>query len=156
MSVQAMSWVIERSPHKGSELLLLLMIANHAAADGSNAFPSVNLLARECRMSPRQIIRMLHRLEASGAIVVQERAGPRGAHLMRVIMDANAPKITEVDALPTPDKMSAPKRRRPDKLSVVTPDILSGLRRFGADILSGVGSASTSVILGALASMTTI
>lgn len=116
MSVQAMSWVIAHSPHKGSALLCLLMVANHAHADGTGAFPSVPTLAAECRMSARQIIRLLQHLEASGALRVQHRAGPRGARLMAVVMDATAPLVGA-----TPDILSG---QTPDSLS---PDILSPL-----------------------------
>lgn len=70
MSVQATAWVIERSKQKGSHLLLLIMIANHAHADGTGAYPAIGTLARECRMSERQIKRMLPELEASGELIV--------------------------------------------------------------------------------------
>jgi AraC-like DNA-binding protein len=63
-----MSWVIGHSPHGGSELLCLLMVANHAHADGTGAYPSVATLAAECRMSARQVTRLLHRLQDSGAL----------------------------------------------------------------------------------------
>lgn len=77
MSVQATSWVIQHSKHKGSALLLMIMIANHAHADGTGAYPAVTTLASECRMSDRQIKRLLPELEASGELVVFWSRGRR-------------------------------------------------------------------------------
>jgi Helix-turn-helix domain len=72
MSAQAFSWVVEKSQHKGSALLLMLMIANHAHSDGTNAFPSIELLAKECRMSPRAIQYILSKyLIPSGELVAE-------------------------------------------------------------------------------------
>ena len=87
MSVQASAWVIQNSQHKGSDLLCLLMIANHAHSDGTNAFPSVPTLAKECRMSARQITRIIQNLEGSGELRVQRSEG-RHAHTFTVVMQA--------------------------------------------------------------------
>lgn len=95
MSVQAAAWVIEHSRHKGANLLCLLMIANHAHADGTGAYPSIDTLARECRMSERQIRRIIPLLEQSGELRVEPDRGKRGANLYSL------PTMT------LPDKMSA-------------------------------------------------
>ena len=87
MSVQASAWVIQNSQHKGSDLLCLLMIANHAHSDGTNAFPSVPTLAKECRMSSRQITRIIQNLQGSGELLVQRSEG-RHAHTFTVVMEA--------------------------------------------------------------------
>lgn len=81
MSVQAMSWVIEKSLQKGSNLLVLLMIANHAHTDGAGAFPSIATLARESRLSERGVHYILAKLERSSELVIERDAGPRGTHL---------------------------------------------------------------------------
>ena len=49
-----MSWVIEKSSQKGSNLLVLLMIANHAHTDGTGAYPAIPTLAAESRLSAIQ------------------------------------------------------------------------------------------------------
>lgn len=61
-SVQAISWVIEKSKHKGNSFVVLLMIANHAKSDGTGAWPSVSTLAKESRLSRRTVQRCLNRL----------------------------------------------------------------------------------------------
>lgn len=101
MSVQAQSWVIKNSKHKGSALLVLLMIANHAHSDGTNAFPSFKLLAEECRMSQRQIIRIVAFLEKSGEITVEKTKG-RISNNYAVNMTANPDKLSQSN----PDKLS--------------------------------------------------
>ena len=81
MSVQAMSWVIEKSGQKGSNLLVLLMIANHAHTDGTGAYPSVATLAAESRLTERGVQYILAKLESSSELVIERDAGPRGTHL---------------------------------------------------------------------------
>jgi hypothetical protein len=81
LSIQAMSWVIENSRHKGSKFVVLLMIANHAHSDGTGAWPAAETLARESRLSTRQVIRIIPKLAASGELEVQWGAGPRGTNL---------------------------------------------------------------------------
>jgi hypothetical protein len=77
-----MSWVIEKSGQKGSNLLVLLMIANHADTAGRNAFPAVTTLAAESRLTERGVRYILAKLERSPEELVIERdAGPYGTHL---------------------------------------------------------------------------
>lgn len=71
-----MSWVIEHSKQKGSSFVVLLMIANHAHSDGTNAFPSYDTIARESRISHRQVTRIIPKLEASGELVIDRHGGP--------------------------------------------------------------------------------
>jgi hypothetical protein len=101
MSAQAWSFVVKHSEHKGGALLLLLMIANHAHADGSNAYPTVKTLAAECRMSVRQVIRLVAQLEKSGELIV-ERSKGRHHHNYAINMNLNRDKKSELND----DKMS--------------------------------------------------
>lgn len=81
MSVQAMAWVIEKSEHKLGSLIVLLMIANHAKSDGTDAWPAIKTIAREARMSESQVHRCIARLRRSGELCVQVSEGPRGTNL---------------------------------------------------------------------------
>lgn len=65
-----MSFVIKHTRQKGSAFVLMLMIAHHAHADGTGSYPSIDTLARECRITARQVKRLLPELEASGELVV--------------------------------------------------------------------------------------
>lgn len=85
-----MTWVIDNSKHTGLSFVTLLMIANHANAEGQNSFPSMKTLARECRSSVRSIQRTILKLEASGELGVT-RSGGRVAHIY------NLPLMPNVD-----------------------------------------------------------
>ena len=87
MSVRVMSWVFEHSPvqHRG-DLLALLVLADHAHDDGTNAYPGVDTIASRARLSRRGVFDALARLKAAGAIVADGR-GPRGTIAYRVVME---------------------------------------------------------------------
>jgi helix-turn-helix protein len=84
MSVQAISWVIDHSKHKGNPLVVLLMIANHARSDGTGAWPSVHTLAKESRLSDRTVQRCIATLSKSKELHVSKAAGPYGANLYSI------------------------------------------------------------------------
>jgi len=69
VSWQATTWVVKHSQHKGSALLTMLMLANHAGPDGGTIYPSLATLAAETRLSRRQVIRIIDRLLESGELV---------------------------------------------------------------------------------------
>lgn len=73
-----MSYVIDYSQNKGGALLCLLMIANHADRFGRNSFPGLATLAAECRMSERQIYRLISVIEESGELKTEREGGGRG------------------------------------------------------------------------------
>ncbi len=75
-----MSWVIEKSRQKGSNLLVLLMIANHADTAGVDAYPRVETLAAESRLSERAVRYILAKLARSRELVIESNAGPYGCH----------------------------------------------------------------------------
>lgn len=81
MSVQAMSWVIDNSKHSANEFVVLLMIANHAKSDGTGAWPSVPMLARESRCSEKSVQRAIISLVASGELRIEQQAGPRNSRV---------------------------------------------------------------------------
>jgi hypothetical protein len=125
MSVQAMSWVIDNSQHKGGSLLVLMMIANHAKSDGSGAWPSTTLLASECRMSERQVRRIIDSvLEPSGELTVQRRIGkPHIYDVPGVRGEATTPD--NMSGVEEPGMSGAPRTYQaetPD-ISDTTPDI---------------------------------
>lgn len=76
MSVRALSWALRESPveHKG-DLLVLIVLADHAHDDGDGAYPSVATIARLGRMSPRGVHKSLRSLEAAGLIHGSPRPG---------------------------------------------------------------------------------
>jgi hypothetical protein len=87
MSVRVLSWVFDHSPveHRG-DLLVLLVLADHAHDDGTRAFPSVETIARKARLSRRGAQLALRRLERVGAIKETASEGPRRPRSYSVIM----------------------------------------------------------------------
>jgi hypothetical protein len=74
MSVKVMAQVWEYSPAKGSELLLLLALADNAN-DAGICYPGVKTLARKIRMTPRNTQILLRKLDAAGLIAIGQNAG---------------------------------------------------------------------------------
>ncbi len=72
MSIKIMSHVWERSQQKGSRLLLLLAIADHADENGF-AWPGIATLAEKIRMSERHTKRLIGELEAESELYVDRR-----------------------------------------------------------------------------------
>jgi hypothetical protein len=63
MSVHVISWVLQQSQARLGDRLVLLVLADHARADGTAAWPAVETIAREARLSERQVQRCLRKLE---------------------------------------------------------------------------------------------
>lgn len=87
MSVRTMARVWADSKHAGSELLMLLAIADFADDDG-NAYPAVGTLAAKCRMKTRNANYVLRALTAGGELQVNANAGPRGTNRYRIVLSA--------------------------------------------------------------------
>jgi hypothetical protein len=83
MSIKIMTKVWAESEQKGSALLLLLAIADHAD-DNGRAYPSVDALAEKIRMTPRNTQFLLRKIEQSGELIVEPNAGPRGCNVYTI------------------------------------------------------------------------
>src|SRR5690606_34671307 len=81
---QAMTWVLTYSEARLGDRLVLLSIANHANSYGDEAWPSIDTLAEESRMSARQVQRAIQRLQKTGELEVHRGAGPNGTHRYRL------------------------------------------------------------------------
>jgi len=77
VSVQALSWVLERCPeHVGPQARLVLMsIANHAGPRGEDSYPSVATIGRETGLNARQVQRWTAWLADEGLLEVERQAG---------------------------------------------------------------------------------
>jgi hypothetical protein len=78
------------SLHSGTDLLMMLAIADFADDDG-NAYPSVTTLALKCRTTPRNANRILAALRDSGELEVRINEGPKGTNRYRVVFDRMTP-----------------------------------------------------------------
>jgi Helix-turn-helix domain len=114
LSHQAVSWVVANSKASGGELIVLLMIATHANPDGKNSYPSYETLAHESRMSPRNVIRVVQRLEKNlKELGVEKNGSPVGTNLYSL------PKMSH-DKM-SHDVLSRDKYSKNDKLSCDKP-----------------------------------
>lgn len=85
MSIAAMTFVWEHSRLRGTELNLLLAIADFANQDGI-AWPGIPTLAKRIRADQRTAQRCLKRIERAGELRIERGAGPSGTHLYHVVM----------------------------------------------------------------------
>lgn len=85
MSVRCIDAVLNRSQHAGTELLMLIVLADYSDDDG-NSYPSVASLARKCRMGQRNANYVLNSLQESGELRVLKNEGPRGTNRYRIML----------------------------------------------------------------------
>lgn len=86
MSIKVMTRVWEHADCKGSELLVLLAMADFADDEGGNVFPSVATLAAKARLAERSIQYILRRLEGRGFIEMEEAERQHQARRYRVVV----------------------------------------------------------------------
>lgn len=100
MSIRVMSQVWAHSKMKGSALLLLLAIADHAHDDGTNAYPAVSVMAKKIRMSERQVQYLVRLLERSGELKTETGASPKGTNLYQVVIRVGVQSLHPDNASP--------------------------------------------------------
>jgi hypothetical protein len=88
MSFEASQAVWNRSARRGTELLVLLAIADYVNEQKGVAWPGVPKLAKKARMSERQVQRAIRALERSGELNVFRNAGPKGTNLYQICLPA--------------------------------------------------------------------
>lgn len=87
MSIAVMTAVWSGSRHSGSELLMLLALADFSD-DNGNSYPAVATLAKKCRMQPRNANYVLKALQAGGELQVRANEGPNGTNRYRILLKA--------------------------------------------------------------------
>jgi hypothetical protein len=80
MSIHVMSWVLRNSNATLGDRLVLIVLADHAREDGTSAWPSLETIAHQAKLSERQARRCLRNLEASGEIRETGRSR-KGTHI---------------------------------------------------------------------------
>lgn len=113
MSIHVTNWVLNHSTARRGARLVLLVIAESAEHDGSNAWPSVETIATRANMSERAVQYALRQLERGGHIITEIHAGgpktrraDRRTNSYQVVMDSRGAEL-------------AP--RRPHGVQVMTP-----------------------------------
>lgn len=96
MSVHAISWVLRHSEAQYGARLVLIVLADHADAEGRGTYPSVGTIAREARLEKRQVQRVLMELAGSGRIARRPEASPFGTTIYDLCLNPEIP--ADVDA----------------------------------------------------------
>jgi hypothetical protein len=137
VSIEAINRVWKTSKQRGSALLLLLAIADYAKDDGSNAWPSLQTLANKTRMSKRNVIKLVQKIEANGELRVRREQGPNGVNFYDIIsplVNASSPpkKQASERQFTPPVNASSPQlvnasSPNPSSLTVIEPSITVGI-----------------------------
>ena len=85
MSVRCIAQVWDKSTHSGTDLLMLLALADYSDDEG-NSYPAVSSLARKCRMQPRNAGYILRSLQKSGELKILQNEGPKGTNRYRIML----------------------------------------------------------------------
>lgn len=83
MSLQAYNAVWQHSTARGTDLLVLLALADFADEKGWS-YPSIDALAKKARISQRATQDRLRALESAGAIKIEIQTGPHGTNRYQV------------------------------------------------------------------------
>ncbi|MDU0295050.1 helix-turn-helix domain-containing protein [Saccharothrix longispora] len=107
MSIRVMTWVWEHAEAAGTDLLLMLAIADSADDQGRNAWPSIMDLSRKTRLDERTVQRRLRRLHDQGRIAIEAGGGRRRNRYAIAMFPPPNPSTS-----PPPDRPAAPVDRR--------------------------------------------
>lgn len=77
MSNRWINYIMQRSPKRGSEYVVLLVLADQANDEGL-CWPGLDLIARYARLSTKQTKRILQKLAAEGFVSQTSKGGGRG------------------------------------------------------------------------------
>lgn len=105
MSVHVISWVLRNSSARLGARLVLIVLADHAQADGTNAWPSVSTIAQEACLSKREVAYALKKLVTDGHI---EKTGVSDDQtvIYRIIMGGVQSLQGVQNTSPTPAKFA--------------------------------------------------
>ncbi|MEE8465001.1 MAG: helix-turn-helix domain-containing protein, partial [Dehalococcoidia bacterium] len=84
MSVKALARAWDHSTHKGSDLLVLVAIAENSNDDTDSTYLSIEFICWKSRLSRRSVQRSIQELERSGELLIQRNRGRNGTNVYRI------------------------------------------------------------------------
>lgn len=105
MSIAIMTEVWRDAPVSGTELLILLALADWSDDERRTSFPGIPSLARKARVSERTAKRAIQSLRAAGLVKVTRNAGPSKTNLYTI---AAMPQADGPDCHPPADQPDGP------------------------------------------------
>lgn len=106
MSIRVMTFVWDHAPVKGSKLIVLLALADHAN-DHGHCWPSMERIAHRARMSERQAQRVIVGLVDEGLLRVEKRNGQ--SSLYTVLLGGRTSTSGVTSSVDTPDIAMSPE-----------------------------------------------
>jgi hypothetical protein len=103
MSVKAMTYVWENSPYNGNALIVHLALADHADDHGI-CWPSQQYLADKCKISIRQIRRIIHQMIGDNYLFI-EQPSKAGVSNNRYRLLYKKPQVTDVLCIKNDDSV---------------------------------------------------
>lgn len=108
MSIRIMTEIWEYSPSTGTELLMMLAIADHAN-DDRECWPSIARLAHKCRLQPRMAQNLIARLVAKGEL--ERVIHPGRKHTNTYWIPPYAPEEKVQSSAPLAEKVQSSARK---------------------------------------------
>lgn len=130
MSIRLANHVWEHAQLSGTDLLMLLALADHAN-DEAVCWPSLERLAARCRISKRQAQRVIQRLIAAGEIYVDAGNGRGNTsyyHLLNLPekVTSGAEKVTSASPIAPEEKVTSSAEKVTPEAEKVTSSALKG------------------------------
>ncbi len=69
MSAEAFSWALQQKTGSVARKAVLLVLGNHAHADGGGCWPSVQTVAKQADLTPRAVQNALRALEGELGLI---------------------------------------------------------------------------------------
>lgn len=143
MAFNVVEDALKHSEHGGTELLVLIVLAESANRDTRISYPAVATIAKLARVSRATVQRALRKLEASGEVEVIDNAlGGRGTRRYRVVVgvkghQSEAPPQGSPNGSPNGSGLAAvrplpPRSREAPAASSGRPSPIGDLRRGGS------------------------
>lgn len=111
MSIEVMSRVWKDSKREGTELLLLLAIADYADDHGV-AHPYKAQLAKKCRISERTVQRLLKKIEDEGELEIRRADGRGNRMLLKIKSVKESAKKGDISCTEKGDNLTPFKGKR--------------------------------------------
>lgn len=111
MSIEVMTRVWKHSRREGTELLLLLAIADYADDHGV-AHPYKAQLAKKCRISERTVQRLLKKIESEGELEIRRADGRGNRMLLKIKSFQQTAKKGDISCTKKGDNLSPFKGKR--------------------------------------------
>lgn len=123
MSYEATDAVLKQSRSRGTERLILLVLATHANPESGEAWPSISTLATESMMGERQVQALIRRLQVAGELTIQEGRGRKNTNTYRLTCLERVQDRTERVQDPAPfhaqEKVQDPTEKVQDRVKKV-------------------------------------